>query len=135
MDELSFAQIGSALSDIAANAAPGPAASGPSGSFSYAPEQLRDLVKEWMDLANDYSLSIMNARDLTTVKGPGKEYASESYANEANRSGVMYRDSLQQRSDYCVQEAQKLQDALDDYLGVEHHNLSVIKAAGPQEGV
>ena len=133
LDEQQFAQIGSALGSITSQ----PATTGAStaGSFSFTPDQLRDLVEEWMELAADYDRSLWNAEALQQVNGPGNEYASEGLATVASSSGGAYVRSLHEKYQYCLGQAQKLQDALDDYLGMEHHNIAVIGKTGPQDGI
>lgn len=125
MNEHDFGRAGSALGDVG----------GAGGSFAYSPDQLRDLVKEWTDLATDYQNSLRDAYYLTRVEGPGAELVSRSYASVANASGQAYLDSLQSRIDYCFAQAQKFQDALDDYLGQEHHSVTEITNSGPREGI
>ncbi len=134
LDERQFAQIGSALGDITnQRATPGSSTGG--GSFSYTPDQLRDLVTEWMDLAADYKRSMAHVQDLTKVEGPGADYVSDSLASVASSSGGAYVRSLEGKYNYCLDQAQKLQDTLDDYLGMEHHNIAVINNAGPRDGI
>ncbi len=69
------------------------------------------------------------------VDGPGLEFASEGHAKAANQSGNAYRAHIDTAFQYCVDQAQKCQNALDDYLGVEHHNVIEIRNAGPQAGI
>src|SRR5207245_4887285 len=94
------------------------------GSFSYTPDQLRDLVTEWKRLADTYAESIDSAAPLEKVDGPGKEYASESLASVASSSGGAYVRSLKEKQKYCLEQAQQMPDTLDDYLGRKHHNLA-----------
>src|SRR2546430_202950 len=117
LDEQQFAQIGSALGDIASQATTGPITAA-TGSFSCTPDQLRDLVTEWKDLADNYNQSVADSNALEQVDGPGNEYASKSLASVASSSGGAYVRSLQEKYQYCLDQAQKLQDTLDDYLGV-----------------
>jgi hypothetical protein len=131
MDEQAFANIGSALSDITSTTPPPTN----SGSFSYTPEALRDLINEWRLLADDYRASRNQAQYLTTVKGPGTEYVSQFHADTANTSGRAYSDSLNKKLTYCLTQVDKLQAALDSYLGVEHHNVTLINQTQPQDGI
>jgi hypothetical protein len=131
MDEQAFADIGSALSGITAAHSP----AGASGTFSYTPEALSDLIAEWQSMADDYRISVKESRSLVAVQGPGTEYASRSHATMANISGQAYAASLNEKLAYCLAQAQKLQDTLDDYLGVEHHNISQINQRQSQDGI
>ena len=106
------------------------------GTFEYDEDDLRALVNRWMDLAENYQASSRRTQSMTSVSGPGLEFASEGQANAANASGNAYREHLRTSLEYCVDQAQKCQDALDDYLGVEHHNVrKVLDAGGPQSGI
>lgn len=108
---------------------------GSGGSFAYTPDQLRDLVKEFVDLAEDYRKSLNNAKLMAQVEGPGTEFASQSHASVANESGRAYLDSLENRIEYFYGQAQKFQDALDSYLGQEHRSVKDITGSAPQEGM
>lgn len=100
------------------------------GHFEYDEDDLRALVKKWMDLADNYQSSLDGTGAMTSVTGPGLEFASEGQANAANASGNAYREHLRVSLEYCVDQAQKCQDALDSYLGVEHHNVRKMLDAG-----
>jgi hypothetical protein len=127
VNEQEFGRIGSALSGITSG--------GRGGSFAYSPDQIRDLVKEWTDLAKDYEGSLANADLMANVEGPGTEFASQSHASVARESGRAYLESLKNRIEYCYGQAQKSQDALDSYLGQEHRSVRDITGSGPQEGI
>lgn len=100
------------------------------GKFVFKPDEIRAIVKDWIDLADEYDLSINEADRLCTIDPPGDEYASEFHAHRASESGRLYRDSLIQKQEYCFTQAQKFQDALHDYLGVERQSVRDIKRAG-----
>jgi hypothetical protein len=36
---------------------------------------------------------------------------------------------------YCIEQAQLLQDTLDDYRGQEHQSVILINKSGPQAGI
>lgn len=127
MNEQEFGRIGSALSGITGGAGGG-------GSFAYSPDQLRDLANDWLDLADDYERSRRTTVPMAQVEGPGTEFASQSHAGVANTSGQAYRDSLLSDRDYCIAQAQKFQDTLHDYLGLEHRSVTDINRSAPQEG-
>jgi hypothetical protein len=103
------------------------------GSFTYDEATLEGLVREWLDLAHDYAKSLRDSRDLVKVVGPGLDFASESVAVAANAYGKNYLAYLQSNRDYCFDQAQSCQNALDDYLGVERRNVTEIGQAGQPE--
>jgi hypothetical protein len=100
------------------------------GTFSFDEATMRSLINEWKDLAESYDASTRPARDMMLVEGPGDEYASEALARSANLSGEAYLAYLEHNRDYCWRQAQLFQNALDDYLGVEHTNVVEIDKSG-----
>ena len=105
------------------------------GTFAYDEDDLRLLVTRWLDLAESYQTSMAATHPMTSVSGPGLEFASDGQANAANASGNAYREHLRTSYEYCVDQAQKCQDTLDDYLGVEHRNVAKMLEARPQAGI
>ena len=103
------------------------------GGFAYDEDTLTGLVKEWLALADDYDLSYRRSRMLERVVGPGKDFASESVAVAANSYGKAYLVYLKQNKDYCVEQAQLYQNALDDYLGIERRNVAELYRSGQVE--
>ncbi len=100
------------------------------GGFSYDEATLTDLVKEWLALAEDYDRSLRDSEPLVKVVGPGRDFASESMAKAATSYGHAYLKYLVQNRDYCYNQAQLCQNALDDYLGVERRNVTEVQQAG-----
>jgi hypothetical protein len=92
------------------------------GSFTYDETTLRGLIKQWLDLAEHYDGSRQRV-NLGAVDGPGLDFASKDLATAANTSGTAYMTYLAQNYEYCVKQAQLLQNTLDDYLGVEHQQV------------
>jgi hypothetical protein len=111
------------------------AASG--GSFTYTEADIVTIRDNWLELARSYDDSLVNADRMSRVRPPAEDMSSEFHAAAANRSGDSYRKYLEHNRDYCSQQGQLFQDALDDYLGVEHTNVTDINKAplGPRPGV
>src|SRR2546430_11234879 len=120
MNEQASRTIDSALAGITTHTA---TASITTGSFSYTPDQMRTIVNHFLDLAESYRGSLRNAAVMARVEAPGLEYASESHATAARALGEDYKRSIHDSYQYCLAQAQKFQDTLDDYLGLEHHNV------------
>jgi hypothetical protein len=93
------------------------------GGFAYDEDTLTGLVKEWLALADDYDNSVHNSQRLILVEGPGRDFASGAVAKAANSYGAAYLAYLKQNRRYCLDQAQLSQNALDDYLGIEHRNV------------
>lgn len=108
------------------------------GSFTYSEEDMRTIKDNWLDLAHSYQKSFDNANRMARIRPPAEDMASRFHADAANRSGESYKNYLEHNRDYCVQQAQLFQNALDDYLGVEHTNVEDIGRTGqdgPRDGV
>lgn len=126
-----------ALQNIAGNSTQGAITT---GTFEFDEATMRGLVEEWLALAEDYDTSFRDSDVLTSVEGPGLDFASHSHAEAANASGRAYREYLQRNREYCFEQAQLFQNALHDYLGIEHTNVTQIGDAGrpldgPQAGI
>ena len=96
------------------------------GTFAFTDPEIRKIINNWLDLAKSYGDSIDKATYAKSIVGPGLDYASGSFATTANRSGESLVNYLTRNRDYCVEQAQLSQNALDDYLGVEHTNVTEI---------
>lgn len=105
------------------------------GTFAYDEDTLRSLVQDWLAIADHYRESFVDATDMARVTGPGTDFASLAHADGANESGRSYVAYLQRNFDYCNEQAQLFQNALDDYLGIEHRNVTEINKSGPQAGI
>jgi hypothetical protein len=108
------------------------------GTFAYDEDTLRSLVKDWLDLARSYSASKRDSRVMATVTGPGKDFASDAQAGAASAHGGAYTSYLDSNFTYCNDQAQLFQNALDDYLGIEHRNVTEINKSddrGPRPGI
>ena len=105
------------------------------GTFAYDEDTLRDLVKDWLTISQHYRKSHTTATEMGQVSGPGADFASKAQATAANESAESYLSYLQRNADYCDQQAQLFQNALDDYLGIEHRNIVEINKSGPQAGI
>lgn len=102
------------------------------GSFAYTEPEMRAIITNWLDLARSYRDSQLNAERMTRVGPPAFDFASQLHAAAANRSGESYRQYLEHNQSYCIQQAQLFQNALDDYLGVEHTNVTEMNKVDPQ---
>jgi hypothetical protein len=116
---------GAGLSDIAHG-------SQAAGSYQFDEATMRKLVTEWLDLADSYESSRRASYFMTAVEGPGLDFASHAYAKAASSSGAAYHQYLAKNRDYCLDQAELFQKALDDYLGVEHTAVTEMDKSGSQ---
>lgn len=75
---------------------------------------------------------------MTRIQPPAEDFASKFHTAGANRSGESYLRYLEHNRDYCYDQAQLFQNALEDYLGIEHTNVTEMNKTapqGPQPGV
>jgi len=101
------------------------------GSFNFDQPTMEGLIEKWLQLVDSYDQSLTNnAPRMTAVQGPGLDYASQSHAEAANKSGEAYKTYLNECRQYSLDQAQLFQNALDDYLGMEHRNVLELDRAG-----
>jgi hypothetical protein len=106
-----------------------------SGHFAYDPDEIREIVNAWSELATDYQASARHATPMASVTGPGLEYASHKHADAANESGQRYLESLRRSADYCRAQAGKYQGALNTMLGVDDDNSSSVAKSDQDGGI
>ena len=100
---------------------------GITGTFSFSPDEIEAIAKEWIELAEDYELSIQRAEGLTVVRPSGFEKASELHAQSASFSGNCYVQSLLEKHEYCLEQAVKVTNSLNTYLGNEQITVDDLK--------
>jgi hypothetical protein len=100
------------------------------GTFEFDEATMKGLITDWLNLAEDYNNSVNAGRTLVQVRGPGLDFASGSHAEAANESGRAYVHYLQNNRDYCLEQAQLFHNALHDYLGIEHTNVTEMSDIG-----
>ncbi|MEV4051680.1 hypothetical protein AB0J55_10875 [Amycolatopsis sp. NPDC049688] len=98
--------------------------------FEYDEETLHELVREWNDLANEFSDDMSMARAIATAEGPGLEYASGGNAELIRASGAALISTLQDRESYCRAMAAKFQTALSKYAAAEGDHSTKINRSG-----
>ncbi|WP_037308488.1 hypothetical protein [Amycolatopsis orientalis] len=94
--------------------------------FKYDEATLHELVKEWRELAQEYTDDLDQAEYIAKVKPPGREYASGDNATITRLSGQALVEALGQRVAYCKSMADKYVAALGKYATAEDHTTSVI---------
>jgi hypothetical protein len=108
------------------------------GTFAFTEPEIRKIITNWLDLAESYDDSISKLSFGVRIEAPGLDFASQSFTGKTNRSGDSLLEYLQKNKEYCVAQAQLSQNALDDYLGVEHTNVTSINKTdqqGPKPGI
>ncbi|MGA6163480.1 hypothetical protein [Amycolatopsis magusensis] len=109
-------RVGDAVGDLGSLAyATGVSANAPSGGYSFEPDQLVGIARDWDDLAVAYERDMDKARQLMRAEGPGAEYASGDNAQFVRRSGEALLSALQNRVDYCRAQAGKFRTAAGQY--------------------
>lgn len=97
--------------------------------FAYDEATLRTLITKWLELAQSYRTS-MNRIGKTSVAAPGLDLASEAQAAAVTRGLREYGTYAGKNYQYCMSQAQLLQNALNDYLGIERQNVKDLIKAG-----
>jgi hypothetical protein len=93
------------------------------GSFTFDPDTIRQVINNYKDLADSYDQSVRDADPMAVVGPSADEFVSESFAEKASTSGASYIAYCRHYAGFYLREAQKCQDALDAYLGVEEHTI------------
>jgi hypothetical protein len=101
------------------------------GGFAYDEPTMRTLITKWLELADRY-LDSSRRLDTGPIEGPGLDFASKAQAEAATNSTKAYYAYLAKNYWYCVEQAQLLQDTLNDYLGIEHRSVIDFSRSGPQ---
>ena len=102
------------------------------GNFAFTEPEMKTIIQNWLDLADSYDRSLFNAEAMSRIRPPADDLASRFHTVAANRSGESYRGYLEHNRDYCTQQTQLFQNALDDYLGVEHTNVTEMNKTAPE---
>lgn len=93
------------------------------GGFAFTESDIRKVIANWVGIVESYDSSLAEAAFATQIDGPGLDFASNSFASKANESGTSLVQHLRYGREYSIYQAQLAQNALDDYLGVEHTNV------------
>jgi hypothetical protein len=107
-----------------------------SGGFAYDEATLTSLVTKWKELADHY-LTSSTRISPDPIAPPGLDFASKGQAEASTTATKAYHEYVIKNYWYCVEQAQLLQDTLDDYLGQEHHSVIEFTRteSGPQAGI
>ncbi|MDQ7810442.1 hypothetical protein Q5425_42530 [Amycolatopsis sp. A133] len=93
-------------------------------------ETLRELMREWNDLANEFRDDLQRAQLMAQAQAPGLEYASEGNAEQIRTSGRALLVTLDERERYCRTMARKFEVALGKYAATEDAHSSAIRQTG-----
>lgn len=96
---------------------------------------MRSLVQGWVDLAAEYRDAMARAPGVQPMEPPGRDFASQAHAAVANASSREHLKYLEVAFQYCVIQAQRFQDTLDEYLGAEERTVIEIKRSGTEAGI
>jgi hypothetical protein len=97
-------------------------ASGAGQMYSYSPEQLRAIIKDYEDIKEELIMADRQARPMAQVSPPAEEDASTGYAQKANASGRAFIESNRQAIQYVDGEIAKLRAVLQQYNEAEQAN-------------
>ena len=112
----------------------GPRPGAPTGTFAYDEATLRSLVTKWKELADRY-LASSRRISAESITPPGLDFASRAQAEASTNATKAYCEYVVKNYWYCIEQAQRMQDTLDDYLGQEHQSVILIHQSGPQAGI
>lgn len=107
----------------------GPSA-GPGAGFAYDEATLRELAKDWDDLADEFKEDFRKAYYISAAQAPGLEYASLGNAEQIRASGAALLETLASREKYCRAMADKFRTALGKYAATEDAHRTEIDQTG-----
>jgi hypothetical protein len=70
------------------------------GGYQFDPDKIDDVIRQWQDLQTNLMEDENDARLMTVVKAPGKEFASGDFAKSANPSGKAFFEQNKLMQDY-----------------------------------
>ncbi len=103
---------------------------GGSSGFAYDAATLRELAKDWDDMADEFREDRKQADRIARTQGPGTEYASQGNAEHVRASGQALLETLVAREEYCRAMASRFRAALGQYAAAEDAHRTEIDQAG-----
>ncbi|MBN9744801.1 hypothetical protein DMP23_27600 [Amycolatopsis sp. A1MSW2902] len=100
------------------------------GSYSLDAAGLDRVADEFEKLANEFTTAVGNARVIAQMLAPALDYASGNNAETFRNSGGVLITSLQDRAQYCRQQAAKFRAATGKYQTVEAEQAHDVKKVG-----
>ncbi|WP_158605646.1 PE domain-containing protein [Amycolatopsis panacis] len=107
-----------------------------SGAFGQAPGYscdrglLERVANEFESLAGEFEHDVNNAAVIARTQPPGRDFVSGGNAEAFRRSGDALVESLQQRAQYCRDQAAKFRAALRSYSVAEYAHAAEIEQTG-----
>lgn len=104
------------------------------GGFAYDEATLKSLITKWTELADRY---LASSRRISPdpITPPGLDFASKGQADASTNAIKAYYEYVVRNYWYCIEQAQLLQNTLNDYLGQEHESVISLNKSGPQAGL
>ncbi|MEU0794621.1 hypothetical protein ABZ342_31560 [Amycolatopsis sp. NPDC005961] len=102
----------------------------PGAGFAYDEATLRELAKDWDDMADEFREDRQKANYIASAQGPGLEYASQGNADLIRTSGKALLDTLAAREEYCRAMAARFRAASGQYAATEDAGRTEIDQAG-----
>jgi len=100
------------------------------GGYEFDKAALKEIADEFDALASLYESSIQDAQVIARTEPPGLDFASGGNAQVFRSSGEALVKSLQARSEYCRNQAEKFRAALGKYAAADDNHAADVKNAG-----
>lgn len=84
------------------------------GGYSFSPEEIDAVLKQWEDLRDDLQNDLDEANKIANVQAPGNEPASNTFVGSANPAG----QALLQQTKSMLEHTKQYIDALKQAKGV-----------------
>ncbi|MFC4005296.1 hypothetical protein ACFS2C_26160 [Prauserella oleivorans] len=84
---------------------------GGGGGYTFTPEEIDEVIRQWEDLRDGLMEDRFEARKVADVRPPGREFASGDFAQAAGPSGTALLEQTERMLDYVEKYIQALKDA------------------------
>lgn len=84
---------------------------GGGGGYTFTPEEIDEVIRQWEDLREGLRDDLDEARTIASVRAPGNEFASGDFASAASPSGTALYEQTLRMIDYVERYIQALNQA------------------------
>ncbi|PRX47672.1 hypothetical protein B0I33_105252 [Prauserella shujinwangii] len=81
------------------------------GGYTFTPEEIDEVIRQWEDLYDDLLKDETDARDVANVKAPGTEFASGDFQQAAQPSGNALLEQTKRMREYVYRYIEALKQA------------------------
>ncbi|WP_083935886.1 PE domain-containing protein [Saccharomonospora halophila] len=102
----------------------------PEGNFTFSPEELDKIIQEWEDLRSSLEDDQRDAAHMASVTPPGRDFASNDFADTANPSGRSFLEAIRRMISYVDKYIEALKDARQSIVAQDEQATNDIAKSG-----